>query len=247
MKNIKQLSFLLLLAACVFACQSDGKRDIEQYYLPLEELEEGLAYEYRAVGNDSLPPYYWYFRTIEHEEKTFLTGMYYNYAFLPQQFIREEKVSNGMLLEEMFIYESDSLNEQLQIPVEVLSGSTYPFQVQDSLGVFLYKVQWQSPRDSSVTTIIRNRRYRGSATHYAKGKTYDCIEFSIKEVIDNEKQGFLELELEGIERYAEGIGLVYSERRLIGGDFEQKYELFERYPMTDLEAKFEQDLDKKQD
>lgn len=232
-------------ALVVLACQSDGKRDIEAYYLPLEELYDGVAYEYRAINNDTLPPYYWYFRTIEHEESTFLTGMYYNYAFTPQQFVREEKVANGMLLEEMFIYESDSLSKQTQIPVEVLSGSTFPFQVQDSLGVFLYKVQWQSSIDSSVTTIIRNRRFLGNVEHKIGNETYECVEFSVREVIDNEQQGFLELELTGIERYAKGVGLVYSERKLIGGDFEQKYQLVDRYPMEQFEAQFKEVIENK--
>lgn len=235
------LNSIILLLLCS-SCQSDGKRDIERFYLPLEELYDGLVYEYESVGNDTLPPYYWYFRTIEQEETTFLTGMYYNYNFTPQQFIREEQVSNGMLLEEMFLYETDSLDKQSQIPIEILSGSAFPFQVQDSLGVFLYKVKWKSPKDSSVTTIIRNRRYKRDVTIGFDGKSYKGVEFSLREIISNEVEGSLELELEGVERYAEGIGLVYSKRRLIGGGFEQVYKLVDRYPMSVLEERFAKQL-----
>lgn len=238
---IRYSIFILLGLLC--ACAADEKRNIEDFYLPIDDLYDGLVYEYQPVNNDTVAPYYWFFRTIEHEDATFLTGMYYNYAFMPQQFIREERVSNGILLEEMFIYESDSLGKQTQIPVQVLSGNSFPFQVQDSLGVFLYKVQWTSPKDSSITTIIRNRRYQGDTTLVFDDKHYAAVIFSVREIISNEVEGTLELELEGKEHYAKGIGLVYSERRLINGGFEQKYRLTNRYAMEELEARFAKQLE----
>jgi len=70
---------LLLLAVgsfLLYQCQLNEKTNIKTYYFPLHDLYEGLTYEYRAVGNEQLPPYYWYYRTIDQEESTFLTGMY---------------------------------------------------------------------------------------------------------------------------------------------------------------------------
>ncbi|MEM6698678.1 MAG: hypothetical protein AAF599_09805, partial [Bacteroidota bacterium] len=61
---------LLLLIQCRF----DGKTNIKTYYYPMYELYDGLTYEYRGISNEQLPPYYWYYRTVEQGESTYLTG-----------------------------------------------------------------------------------------------------------------------------------------------------------------------------
>lgn len=223
-------------------CRFDGKTNIKTYYYPLHDLYDGLTYEYRGVNNEQLPPYYWYYRTVEQGGSTYLTGMYYDYNFIPQQFIREEKVSNGMLMDELFVYQTDSTDKQVQIPVEVTAGNTFPFEVQDSLGVFLYNISWFSPIDSATNTIIRNRRYQGKTSFEFKGKKYNAIEFSVRELIENEQEGVLKVELEGTEIYAQGLGLVYVSKKAIGSPFEQTYQLYNRYPMEKLEEKFGRSL-----
>ncbi|MEN0048525.1 MAG: hypothetical protein AAF806_15790 [Bacteroidota bacterium] len=230
---------LLLLIQCRF----DGKTNIKTYYYPMHELYDGLTYEYRGINNEQLPPYYWYYRTVEQGESTYLTGMYYDYNFIPQQFIREERVSNGMLMDELFIYQTDSMDLQIQIPVDIIAGNAFPFEVQDSLGVFWYEITWFSPVDSSINTIARNRIYKGKTTFEFKGKNYNAIEFSVRELIENEQEGVLKIELEGKEIYAQGLGLVYVSKKAIGSPFEQTYQLYDRYSMEKLEEKFGKSLE----
>ncbi len=210
----------------------------EAYYLPLRELKEGLVYEYQSTNPDTFPPYYWYYRTIEQGNSTFLTGMYYDYKFLPQQLIRQLEVANGMLLDEAFIYETDTSGYQIQIPMEIISGNSFPFEVKDSFGVFLYNVSWQSALDSSKISVIKNRRFISTTTYNFQGKSYPAIEFSVRELVEHDKEGVLTIELIGREIYAKGIGLVYVEKRGLQGNYEQAYQLVNRYTMEVLEQKF---------
>jgi hypothetical protein len=220
------------------ACQVEQKRNVEAYYLPLKALKEGLVYEYQSTNPDTFPPYYWYYRTIEQGRSTFLTGMYYDYKFMPQQLIRQLKVANGILLEEAFIYETDSNGYQIQIPMEINNGNSFPFEVKDSLGVFLYRVSWQSALDTSKISVIRNRRFISITTYDFQGKSYPAIEFSVRELVEHDKEGVLTIELIGREIYAKGIGLVYVEKRALQGNYRQVYYLSNRYEMSVLEQKF---------
>ena len=85
----------LFLINC-YACSSDSKRNIKAYYLPLNELADGLVYEYQAINNEQLPPFYWYFRTTQIKDQTILSGQYFDYQFRIQQLTKEEIVSNGV-------------------------------------------------------------------------------------------------------------------------------------------------------
>lgn len=230
---------LFLLPAFLLSCSGDPDyRDIRDYYFPLKDLEEGLVYEYEPVGNDSLAPNYWYYRSFIFKDSVFLTGTYYEYELLPLQFTREELVHNGMLLEEMYLYERDSTGEQLRVPVAVEAGNVFPFMVRDSGGVFLFKVSWSSPLDPGATVrVIKNRRFAGDTTYRYRGAAYDAVTFEVRELFEYDQEGVLEQEYSGIEIYAEDLGLVYY-RKDITPDFQLEYRLADRYPMKKLEEQF---------
>ncbi|MCB0576425.1 MAG: hypothetical protein KDC61_17855, partial [Saprospiraceae bacterium] len=48
-----------------FACSNDGKRDISDYYFPVDELRSGKVYEYDLARGDSSSPEYWYYRSFK--------------------------------------------------------------------------------------------------------------------------------------------------------------------------------------
>jgi hypothetical protein len=242
----KSLSFngmlagvLLVSAFLLVSCKSDGdRRDIRDYYFPVKELTDGLVYEYRPVGNDAMAPAYWYYRSLIFEDSVFLTGTYYEYNLLPLQFTREEMVSNGMLLEEMYLYEQDSTGKQVRTEVDIVAGNVFPFEVRDPGGIFLYRVEWESPLDPGArTTLIKNRRYLGDTTFIYKEKTYDAVRFEVRELLEYDKEGVFEKEYAGTEIYAEGLGLVYY-RKEISPDLTLEYALADRYPMERLEELF---------
>lgn len=242
LKSLNISGGLLVLFISLTSCLDKGPRDIRSHYFPLRELQEGMVYEYLPLNHDSLTPTYWYYRSFFGEEGVFLTKTYYEYELVPLQFSREEVVSNGMLLQDIYLYEKDSTGKQQGVPVEVLSGSAFPFQVTDSSGVFLYKIQWHPLSDPLATlTLIKNRRYVKDTIISYDQQERDAVVFDIKELLEYDKEGVFEHQYSGREVYAEGIGLVYYEKK-VAGDFHWAYRLEKRYPMSQLEEKFKESI-----
>lgn len=109
--QIRSYGFLvitLLAGSFLFAC-NNSKRNIQAYYIPLEEIEDGLVYEYHAVNTDSLVPFYWYFRLFEKMDRTLLSSTYYDHTFTVQQLSTEEIVSTGVILNDLYLYGLDTL------------------------------------------------------------------------------------------------------------------------------------------
>lgn len=239
---MKQHVLYILVLFTVLSCQNPN--GLRPYYYPIETLTTGQVYEYQPVNNTELPPIYQYYATLKQDNSTFLTGMQYNAQLEPQQFIREEVVKNGMLLADTYLYHTDSLGKQQQVPIDIQSGNIFPFEAKDSSIVYLYKIQWEAPSDSLkiTNTLIKNRRFQGWSSFTYQNKTYDCAEFSVLDLIDNEieGQGHLEIEMKGKELYAKGIGLVYYEKAEVHGSFSQAYQLVDIYSMEKLTAKLEE-------
>ena len=234
---------ILMGLAGLTSCQGDGNKDIRDYYFPLKQLKEGFVYEYLPVYPDSLTPAYWYYRSFIREDGVFLTGTYYDSRLIPLQLLREELVSNGMLLQELFLYEPDSIGQQRRATAEVLAGNAFPFTVSDSSGVFLYKVSWVPPTDPEATiTLIKNRRYRGDSTILYEGKKYAAVLFDLRESLEHEQDGVFEQTYRGREVYAKGLGLVYYEKH-VTDEFRWAYRLAARYPMSQLEEIFRQQIE----
>lgn len=240
-----QRIILFLVAAALLtgtACNRDGKKDLRNFYFPLKQLEEGMVYAYESVRNDTLrDTTYWYYRSILGDTAIFLTGTYYAQLPSPQQFVREEMVRNGMLTSEVFLYTTDSLGKQQPVPVEIISGSAFPFEVSDSgSGVFLYKIRFAFPANPYDTiTLIKNRRYLSDTTFTFQNETNKAVVFEVKELLEsgNHQQGYVEPRYGGKEIYAKGIGLVYTEKR-ISENYVIANRLLFRCSMAELEAIF---------
>ncbi|MCB0628175.1 MAG: hypothetical protein KDD15_00535 [Lewinella sp.] len=218
------------------ACNPSNRKDIRDYYFPLKKLTDGLVYEYQPVGQDSLSPAFWYYRSFIQEDGIYLTGTYYEYDLIPLQLVREEMVSNGMLLQDLFLYLPDSNGRQERLAAEVLVGNVFPFSVGDSSGIFLYKVKFDLPNEMGrTTTLIKNRRYLGETKYEFQGETYDAIRFEVRELIEDVSvtEGSIEPQFDGEEIYALDLGLVYYKKNLGGQTI--AYELADRYSMEQLE------------
>ncbi len=244
--TLSNLKIFLLSGSLVllYSCQPQSpKKNIRDYYYPVANFMDGKVYEYQAV-NDSLAPFYWYFRTTISREDTILTSEYFDHDFIIQQLTNEEIVKNGVILNDFYLYETDSLTgKQLQNPVLVEVDNVYPFEVTDSTGLFLYKVFWKDYNNPNQKyRLIKNRHYIGTATHSYKGKTVDCVRFFNKELLEIEEVGFQELKYNSVELYAKNIGLVYF-RKEIENNVVQEYELVDIYDMADLEKKFKASIE----
>lgn len=236
------LFFLLAISIC-FACESQKEtRNIKAYYFPIDQLENGMVYEYHPINNDSYPIEYWYYRTQKTDSATYFTANYYDAQFVVRQFSNEEVVENGTLMHSHFLYEFDSTGLQQQVPSEILSPSSFPFEVRDSGGIFLLKIKWTYQEDPPKwTELIRNRKYIGNTNYNFQGKPQDCIAFDLKELVDSYDNGHLERQYNGKEVYAKGIGLIYYKKE-IEKDFILEYELKDTFSMKELESRYRQTL-----
>ena len=224
-----------------FACSGDGKRDIRDYYFPVDDLRSGKVYEYDLAKGDSSSPEYWYYRAFRRDSGLFLAGTYYDDHFRIGQIVRQKIVDNGVQVRDYFLYESDyETGKQVQTNAVIESPDMFPFRVRDSSGVFLFRLRYHPAADSSTTIyIIRNRIFLGDGPPFIfQGEEYPCIRFGLREVIGNEKEGVAEIEGRGEEWYAKDLGLVYYRKSF--GKKKQvsfEYRLKDIFPMSELEKR----------
>ncbi len=235
------LPLTVLFVACGNEKGSDGLRNIEAYYYPLSELQDGKVYEYEPLGDEHDPPVYWYYKSMMQDGKGYLLGTSYGPAFTPDQFVREERVDNGMMLVDFLVYETDAEGKSQQIKADVEAANVFPFQVKPLGSVLLTSLHWRPLGDTSSITLVRNRQYDSDTTFSFQGKNVEAVKFNTRELIDQEETGHLELEFGGTEIYAKGIGLVYF-RKDVSGERRIEYRLKAIYSMAEFEEKFQEKL-----
>lgn len=219
-------------------CGSADTHDISDYYYPLDALERGVVYEYQPVRVDSLPEEYWYFRSMFTDTMDYLTANYYDHNFIVRQFTTEEIVKNGALIRDYFLYTIDSMGLQSRVPAQVVGATAFPFEVRDSGGVFLTNLKWVLQEEPEISmTMIKNRRYAGKTTYDFQGKSYDCVVFDNKELVDDFNNGHWEKQYSGREIFAKGLGLVYYEKK-VDDNFVLEYALRDTFDMKELEGRF---------
>lgn len=235
----RSIIFLTFLSFLVLAC-SDGKRDIRDYYFPVESLQDGLVYAYSAEEGDTSERRYWYYRAFKRDSGIFMASTQYDRNFEIVQMLREKVLNSGSRARNSFLYETDTATGIARpIPTVIESPELFPFRVTDSLGVFLFSLKYHPIFDTTATIyIIRNRRYLGDGPDFEfGGNTYPTIRFGLQEAVGNEKEGASEVAGTGQEWYAKGLGLVYSEKSFAGGKIRYVFRLKEVFPMTELERR----------
>ena len=233
---ILSLAFLFLF----FSCQNEkGTRNIEAYYFPLNELKKGKVYEYQPIGNEFDPPIFWYYKSMKQDDGYYLLGMGYDPEFNPDQFIREEKVSNGMLLLDFYTYESvDSVGNKTQVQADIAAGNVFPFYVKKPANVLLTSLSWKPEgEDGAKINLVRNRQFTNDTSFVFKNKNIPSVIFKTIELIEHDEQGRLPIEYDGTEVYAKNIGLVRFKKNISKG-YQMAYELKDIYTMEEFEEKF---------
>ncbi|MCS6927883.1 MAG: hypothetical protein NZM43_00140 [Saprospiraceae bacterium] len=235
--------FFLIVSSFVLvvSCSSDEYTEVRAYYFPVEALEEGLVYAYAAELGDTTERRYWYYRAFPRDSGLFLVGTQYDRFFQINQIVREKIDASGAIARQVWLYELDSTRQKV-IPVEAVieADDLFPFWVRDSTGVFLYRLKYRPPFDTSAEIyLIRNRRYLGAGPDFNfEGKKYPVIRFSVREAVGHQAEGAAEIEGTGEEWYAKGLGLVYFCKTF--GDKSQiqfAFRLRERFPMRELERR----------
>jgi len=246
---LKQTRSYLISAIALFfflnSCQEDQKDSgFLTFYYPIEELKEGLIYEYQPAINDSLPVNYWYYLVQEVEGVPYLIGNNYNSQFEVQQFVRERVGSESVLLEDFILYEDAEEDKKTPLKVSVLSNEVFPSYKLDSLKSYKMSLKWDIPQEEGTSiTLNRSRTFLNFGTFDFEGVSRKCSIFKLEEHIEHfvEDDGYLEPIYPGIEFYASGIGLVYYKKVLAEG-VELEYKLAKRYSMSEFEKKFSRSL-----
>jgi hypothetical protein len=228
----------------VLACKGGSKRDIRDYYFPVEELRKGQVYEYDLVQGDSSSPEYWYFRAFQRDSGLFLAGTFYNERFEIGQIIRVKIADEGVEARSYYIYDADfETGKQIQTNAVIESPEVFPFQVKDSAGVSVFKLKYHPAGDPEVTIqLTRSRIFLGNAPDFEfNGDLYPCVRFGLTEEIGTGKIGKGKLSGSGEEWYAKGLGLVYY-RKTLGSKkakVEYAYRLKDIFPMSEFEKRAE--------
>jgi hypothetical protein len=220
---------LLFLLGC-----GDMRRNIRDFYYPVKQLQEGLVYHYEITSNDSTRNDYWYFRTFVRDTGIFLSSTNYNHLFQIDQMVTERITNSGALATQYTLYETDSTGKSIPTTASLLAQNVFPFRVTDSLGVFLFHLEYPAPRDTSARIyLIRNRRYLGDGPDFNfEGKIYPTLRFRVTEAIGNQREGSAEVEGQGEEWYAKDLGLVAFDKYYgVKKEIHRSYILKERFPM----------------
>ncbi len=226
--------FLVFLALVgLVACQQD-KRNLRPYFFPIEDLSHvGKVYVWLPVHDTLQPPFLYYYKAErDSQNNCWFVRAYFDYAFQLFQINKERVVRNGIKLVESRLFERDSSGCLIEVPVEVLYGNVFPFEVGPQPGVLLTRMSWRLPFDTvSTITLVRNRQFAGDTTWVFQGKTYDAVRFAVRELIDNEREGHLEYEYPGEEIYARHLGMVYF-RKEVDESLTIEYRLEDILPET---------------
>ena len=233
------MALVVIFAAC--KNETDGLRNIEAYYYPLSDLQDGKVYEYEPLGDESDPPVYWYYKSMAQGGTAYLLGTSYGPTFSPDQFVREERVHNGILLSAFYVYETDAEGKSQQIQADIVAANVFPFEVKPLGSVVLTSLHWRPLGDTSSITLVRNRQFDSDTTIIFQEKKTPAVKFNTRELVDQEETGHLELEFGGVEVYAKNIGLVYF-RKDVSDQRRIEYQLKAVYSMEEFEAKYKEKL-----
>ena len=186
---------ILFLIALLFSCTNAEKNPLERFYFPLQDLKNGRVYEYMPVDGDTSLSEYWYYRSFETDSSLILAGQFIDHTFEVRQFVLEEHIENGMRLIKSMLVLPDSSGVLKQVEVNIRHGAVFPFQVTDSLSMFMYQIDWEDPQmPGRIATLTRNLRSFGVERCTVFGKDRPCIHIGGRELLAVDEEGVLELE-----------------------------------------------------
>ena len=235
MKKQYPIYFLVVLSGFLGACQPNY-HNIEDYYFPIKDLKSEMTYQYRSAKGDSLVPYSWTYKTLETDSATLLESIRYDNFGTAEQRVLEEVVSNGTIIADYILYMPDSLGKMQTLHPHWTAATVFPFEVKDSTqggGKYTFALKWQSPTDTLETvSVLRNRYFNGFKNYTTpSGVSYpDCVEFVTKseQRLDHPTKGGISAESITIDRFAKGVGLVYTQTKFDGNEI--AYYLHQRIP-----------------
>ena len=225
--------YFIVFALVIGSCKSDNSKKsnenksmndslqvLKKFYYPIDSLEEGLVYEY--VDDSTGFTYdYWLYKTVRDDAgDKFLIGTGYDAFFEQRYFSREWIVANGTVQKDYLFMQTDSSTGKSAIrPATIVSDVLYPFSpVKDSSMAYRFRIKFSLLPDTALQyDLTKDRLFDSYSTYNFNGKELKTAIFKINEhmeAADRTKDGgHWDLKSELKEIYAEGIGLVFKERK----------------------------------
>lgn len=204
---------------------------LKKFYYPLEELsEDGLVYVY-IDDSVKAPADYWLFKTVKDEAgNLFLIGNSYDAKLEQRYFSREWIVANGIILKDYHFIQTDSLSgKSIVRPAKIDENVVFPFNpTNDSSMAYRFRIKFSLLPDTAMNfDLVRDRKFERYTEYEYRDTKLKAVEFSAKEYIeakDSINGGYWTINSEMKEIYAEGIGLVYIEKKGPGANFRYRLE-----------------------
>lgn len=199
--------FLLIVSSCNHQSCTEGESLMDFYY-PKDDLKSAKIYKFVSRLNPKLSPNYWWIQSIQKDDKEYLATINFDQRFMPLQIGIEEITEAGAFMDKLVFIEHDSIKGTVHHNhISILKDNLFPFCATKGGGVYLYSLEWATPKvNDYIYTLYRNRRYlRDTIINDKVAKI-----FSVNDEIDIylEDQGYTQPQIRGFEIYAEGKGLV---------------------------------------
>jgi hypothetical protein len=242
--RISGICICLFMVAIWLGCSGD-KRDIRAYYFPVENLRKGQVYEYTVAQNGIEASEYWYYRTFVRDSGLFLAATYYDQNFQIGQIMREKIEPAAAVARSYFFYEIDSTRledengGQVQSEANIQSAQVFPFEVSDSAQAYAFALQYRPATDPRfAVTVRRERFFLGDGPAFTfRGRSFKCVRFGLREFIGSQNTKSIDIEAQGEEWYAKGLGLVWYRKTYGAGAFSLEGRLTDIFPMAELEKR----------
>ena len=224
------LWMLVLAGFSLVGCQQSKNNQIpiKSYYYPIHKLDDGMMFVYK-YKNNRMPEFYYHLKTQKLQDSLYLKVTELREDFSVQQKITEQIYPSGSKLIDYQIMDIDSNGQEKGVNLDILSGDSYPFYVENDGGVYIFQAKWIFPSNPALKyTLIRNRRYAGDTTYVFKGQSIPSIVMNVKELVVTELDGHQELEFNKTEIYAKELGLV-SSRTILSDSLSLEYQLVDTF------------------
>jgi hypothetical protein len=208
---------------------ADSLQPLKKFYFPFDELSEGLVYEY-VDDSTGFTVDYWLYKTVKDEAgDRFLIATGYDAFFEQRYFSREWIVANGTILKDYLFMQPDSVTKKSVVrPAKIEENVIFPFNpVKDTSLAYRFRIKFSLLPDTAMNyDLVRNRKFDQYLDYEFEGKKLPAVQFSADEFIEAKdtikEGGHWNINSKMIEIYAEGIGLVFKEKRGAGANFKNR-------------------------
>lgn len=235
------LGLVMIMPLLFSHCGTKSGPPLEDYYFPVEELQQGRVYVYEM--SSQMAPEYWYIKSFIEDDSVILTITVYDAMQRQVQLSRERMFGSGWVQRDLFLYAYDSIGTK-RIEADIINDDLYPFNVKDSLDVALYAAAWESEQQGELVRnrIFRNRRWMRKDTMEIMGQSIPVMIFKVDDHIEDERKGTLQIETESWEFYGKDWGLVKKDQ-YIDGELFRSFYLSDTMQMQEFEEIFKERIE----